>query len=240
MSRIKRVSVCDSVVEHIMTEILEGRLRPGDRLPSEQKLAALLGVSRGTLREALKNLQLMGLVSVRQGEGTFVTKFSSEKIFRPLSSILSLDNNGVLEVIEARKILESELVRLCCFRAVDDEVEELHRLLNEMEEYCADTELDGFNEKDIQFHLTIARMAKNRVLLRILETVQDLLYEQIKEVTRDPEATGRACYYHRKILGAIKDRDDKLARKHMLNHLRNVEDTLVKMYSDAVNSSERC
>jgi GntR family transcriptional repressor for pyruvate dehydrogenase complex len=240
VSRIKRVSVCDSVVEHIMTEILEGRLRPGDRLPSEQKLAALLGVSRGTLREALKNLQLMGLVSVRQGEGTFVTKFSSEKIFRPLSSILSLDNNGVLEVIEARKILESELVRLCCFRAVDDEVEELHRLLNEMEEYCADTELDGFNEKDIQFHLTIARMAKNRVLLRILETVQDLLYEQIKEVTRDPEATGRACYYHRKILGAIKDRDDKLARKHMLNHLRNVEDTLVKMYSDAVNSSERC
>ena len=236
MSRIKRVSACDSVVEHVKTEIIEGRLKPGDRLPSEQKLSALLGVSRGTLREAFKNLQLMGLVSVRQGEGTFVTRVSTDKIFRPLSSVLSLDNSGVLEVIEARKILESETVRLCCFRAADEEVEEIYCLLKEMEECCADGDLDGFDEKDIQFHVTIAQMAKNRVLLRILETLRDLLYEQIREVLKDPEAAGRACYYHRKICGAIRDRDDKMARKYMLNHLRNVENTLVKIYSAEVDS----
>jgi len=228
------------VVEHIKTEILEGRLKPGDRLPSEHKLSALLGVSRGTLREALRNLQLMGLVSVRQGEGTFIARFSSEKIFRPLSSILSLDTSGVLEVIEARKILESEMVRLCCFRAVDEEIEELYVLLNEMEGLYADGDLEGFNEKDIEFHVRIAQMAKNRMLLRLHETLRELLYEQIKEVTRDPEAAGRAYCYHRKIFAAIKDRDDKMARKHMLSHLRNVEDTLVKMYSNAIDAGEGC
>ena len=69
MVRLRRVSACESVVEHIKEQIINGKLKPGDRLPSEQRLSELLGVSRGTLREAIKKLQLMGVVAVRQGEG---------------------------------------------------------------------------------------------------------------------------------------------------------------------------
>ena len=228
MGQLRRVSACESVVEYIKNGIIDGRLKPGDRLPSEQRLSELLGVSRGTLREAFKKLQLMGVVAVRQGEGTFVTKVSPGAMMRSLSPMLLMDHSSILELIEARKIIEAETASLCCLRASPAEIEEIESILKAMTE-CSNLDLEHFDELDIEFHMRLAKAAKNRVLLRILETLRDLLFEQIREVLKDPEGATRACKYHRQIYSALVDRDPKLAKRHMLAHLKNVEDTLVQM-----------
>ncbi|MGI6557475.1 MAG: FadR/GntR family transcriptional regulator [Limnochordia bacterium] len=237
MVRLRRVSACESVVEHIKEQIINGKLKPGDRLPSEQRLSELLGVSRGTLREAIKKLQLMGVVAVRQGEGTFVTKVSPGEMMRTLSPMLLMDHTSILELIEARKIIEAETAYLCCLRASPVEIEEIEANLQAMIE-CSS--LEHFDELDIEFHMRLAKAAKNRVLFRILETLRDLLFAQIREVLKDPEGAARACKYHRLIFSALEGRDPELARRHMLAHLKNVEDTLVQMLlHDSSDEPER-
>ncbi len=218
---IPRVKLSDGVVEHIKSLIATERLKPGDKLPSERELAATLGVSRTVLREAVRSLSLMGLLDVRQGEGTFVSALVAGSFMRPLSPMLAMAGTDLLQLIEARRIVEPKAVGLCAVRASDDEVAEIRSLTDEMGSCTAD--LDQFNQLDLGFHMALARGSHNSVLAATLETIRDALYEQVQDVQRLPGAAERACGYHRQIAEAVTARDGDRAERVMLEHLNDVE-----------------
>jgi len=222
---ISRVKLSDGVVEHVKSLIAAGRLRPGDKLPPEREFAATLGVSRTALREAIRSLSLMGLINVRHGEGTFVSALVAGSFMKPLSPMLSMSSADLLELIEARRIIESKAVGLCALRASADEVSSIRLLADEMASNTAD--LEQFNQLDLDFHMALASGSHNSVLAAILETVRDAMYEQVQNVQRLPGAAGRASDFHLQIASAVAEGDDVRAEQVMLDHLNDVESAVL-------------
>jgi GntR family transcriptional repressor for pyruvate dehydrogenase complex len=220
-SPIRKVNLSDTIVEHVKSLIAAGRLKPGDKLPPEREFAAQLGVSRTALREALRSLSLMGLLSIRQGDGTFVSRLVPASFMKSLSPMLLMSGTDILELVEARKVIEVKTAALCALRATEEELESVSRLILKMAETL--TDLDSFNQLDLEFHLSIARGAHNSALVAALQAVRDGLYEQVENVQRLPGAAKRALDFHCRIERAARARDSEEAERAMGEHLEDVE-----------------
>ncbi len=220
-SGVQKVKVSDSIVEHITSMISRGELKPGDRLPSERELALNLGVSRTALREAVRTLSLMDLLTVRQGGGTFVAELMPGSFMKPLTPMLAMGRVDTLELIEARRIIEPKAARLCAERATEDDIEKMGSIIGKMKQSLGNLRL--FNDLDLEFHLTIAEGSKNSVIVATLDTIRGALYEQVQEIQSLPGAAQRALDFHSQITGAISSRDAGSAEKHMLKHIKDVE-----------------
>ncbi|NMB24286.1 MAG: FadR family transcriptional regulator [Firmicutes bacterium] len=208
-----------------MKQIASGELKAGDRLPPQSELAAQLGVSRTALREAVRSLSLMGLLSVNQGDGTFVSQVVPGLFVQPLSFMLLMDNTHILEVVEARAIIEVKTSRLCAIRATDEELEALGAIAKDMAS-CLDS-LERFSQLDLDFHVQIARGTHNSVLVAVIETIQSPLLGQVERVQGLPGAAERAMDYHMGLVKALQRRDAKAASTMMLEHLDDVKDAVI-------------
>jgi GntR family transcriptional repressor for pyruvate dehydrogenase complex len=222
---IRRVKLSDGIVEHIKSLIMAGRLKPGDKLPPEREFAATLGVSRTALREAVRTLSLMGLLDARQGEGTFVSGLVAGSFMKPLAPMLTMGNIDILELIEARRIIESRAVALCALRASEDELVRISDLVDEMELNIG--YIEHFNRLDLGFHMAISSGSHNSVLVATLEAIRDALYEQVQDVQILPGAADRALGYHRRIVESLCTRDSERAERAMVEHLNDVERAVV-------------
>lgn len=218
---IHRMKVSDGVVEHITSLIMSGDLKSGDKLPAERDLAASLGVSRTALREAVRTLSLMNLVSVRQGEGTFIEDIVPGSFMKPLSPMLSMGNMNILELIEARRIIEPKAAALCAERATQEELAAISYLVSEMNPEMS--RIKRFNDLDLEFHMSVARGSHNSVIVATLEAIRDALYEQVEEIQSLPGAAERALGFHRSVADALSSRNAKKAEKLMVDHMADVE-----------------
>ncbi|MEA4883310.1 MAG: FadR/GntR family transcriptional regulator [Clostridia bacterium] len=222
---IRRVKLSDGIVEHIKSLIMAGRLKPGDKLPPERDFAATLGVSRTALREAVRTLSLMGLLDARQGEGTFVSGLVASSFMKPLSPMLAMGSIDILELVEARRIIESKAVSLCALRASEGELADISALVDEMQ--LSISYIEHFNQLDLDFHMAVSRGSHNSVLVATLEAIRDALYEQVRGVQSLPGASDRALGYHYQITAALVDRDSERAEREMAEHLNDVERAVV-------------
>lgn len=222
------------VVEQIKDLIMDGELQAGDKLPSERHLADMMNVSRPTVREACKILSAMGFLSIKQGSGVIVADQSSR--IDNLASYLFLKTDTIHELFEVRKILETETVELAAKRGTSDFLNEIFAKTEEV--YQEVVEDDCFNEKesreaflsssDQEFHLMIAEAAGNEVILRVMNNLIDLLGKSRMQSMQIPGRVEQSLVEHKRIAGALRDRDAKLARKSMLDHLCSVEQDLIK------------
>jgi GntR family transcriptional repressor for pyruvate dehydrogenase complex len=220
---VHRMKVSDGIVEHITSLIKSGELKSGDKLPAEREYAVKLGVSRTALREAVRTLSIMNLLSVKQGEGTFVADIVPGSFMKPLSPMLSMGNMNILELIEVRRIIEPQAAALCARRATDEELAAILAIVSEMKpDYKS---LRQFNNLDLEFHISVAKGSHNSVIVATLETIRDALYEQVEEVQNLPGAAERAVKFHTSVVQALIARDSRLAEKLMLNHIQDVERT---------------
>jgi GntR family transcriptional repressor for pyruvate dehydrogenase complex len=179
-----------------------------------------LGVSRGTLREGLNQLVLMGLIEMRQGSGTYIKSITPSSFMTSLSPALLMDKNSAAELLDARLYIEGAVALLAAKKATGEDVRELGKILGEMREDFRAGNIEDFIDKDLKFHLLIARSSQNRVLMKVVQTIRDILYQFIADFfAAMPGTVKNAMDYHIKIFRAIERRDPKEAKKQMESHI---------------------
>lgn len=217
MARLKRTTLSHQIVAEVKARILRGQWPVGTRLPTEQELCQEFGVSRSPLREALKVLEAAGLVTIRHGEGMFVSELP--EAFARKSDFLTL-REGVtaLHVLDVRRILELESVRQAAKAVPPVDVGRLQELLALMEENKQN--ITVFREADVDFHLTLGELSGNPVLAQILQELRRVFLEQM---ARDP-LVNEALQDHAQILHAVQRGDVDRAQGAMERHMDRMYD----------------
>ena len=235
---IKREVLSSSLVKEIQRRISTHEFSPGDKLPPQDELASMFGVSRTALREALKQLALMGLVELKHGKGTFISSSTPSELLESLSPLLLMNKETTFELLEARLFIESALASLAAKKASPEDIGELGTMVQGMKKDLGEGDIEAFTEKDLGFHLLIANASKNRVLGRILQTIRDMLHQFIGEaLVLIPGMARSALNYHGRILEAIEKHDAESAEKHMRNHILHIE-TSIRKYHKLKNNPE--
>jgi len=214
----------EDIVKQIRNLIEKGKLKRGDQLSTERELSETFKVSRATVREAIFFLEAMKLVDRRQGDGTYVIASSEEALVQPLATSLFHEKDDMIDIFSLRKIIEPEVAQLASENATPEEINELEEILKEQEKEVA----NGKNpiQTDSEFHYSLARMAKNRVLERLLFAVVDLLGKTREKYLQTEERKQKSIHGHCNILAAIKNGKGTVARQAMRRHLEDVEDIL--------------
>jgi len=206
-----------------LQELFEtGALKPGERLPSERDLADTLQVSRNSLREAFKVLEMLGLISIIPGSGTYVRE-SKDNIILPLALSLSVEQNSMLEILEVRQLIETHCARLAASRGNDYDIKEIEKALLDLKN--AVHEPSTWIHADLRFHYQVAKAAKNLLLLRLLLTFTEHMSQTIALILnrRFTSEEGAQCTLqeHINIFEAIKDRQPEQAADRMYLHIGN-------------------
>jgi GntR family transcriptional repressor for pyruvate dehydrogenase complex len=216
----------------IMDMITSGELGPGDRLPAERELALRLGISRSTIREAIRGLNMLRVLDVRHGDGIFITSLDASSLLEVTGfAIQLLRDREVLDLFELRAILEGAATALATARITD---EQRAALLDRLEILEASTTIDEFLEADIAFHVSIAAAAGNRMLASLLDTFSARTYRArylnaslgLDQTLVTSKAT------HRRIYEAVVARDPDAARAIASAHVASVASWLRSALAD--------
>jgi len=219
---IEKSSISSKVFDALYEMIETGTFEPGHKLPPQDKLAYQLGVSRNTLREAIKQLSAIGLLKSRQGVGTVVELPNGSSYLNLMRGQFLLDSISVREFIEARICIERTVIRLAVERAQEKDVLILRDILKEQRTAKKKRDLVEFTRQDASFHFAIAEIAGNRVLLKFLQTIQGMLHRFIGEVSKLSGAVDEALRFHSQITDAIASKDQDLAEEMIVLHLFDV------------------
>jgi GntR family transcriptional regulator, transcriptional repressor for pyruvate dehydrogenase complex len=238
--KIKPKKIYEEVAEAIYEMIRSGQVKPGEKLDSVQQLAENFQVGRSAIREALTSLRAMGLVEMKQGEGTYVNEFETDRITFPLSIAILMNKEDFAQLLEVRKIIETGTAAAAAKKRTNQHLEMMEKALEEMKSANGDEELG--EKADLQFHLALTDAAQNPLLLSLMNHVSGLMGETMKETRRvwifSKQTTVVRLYEeHMAIYKAIKDQDEEKARKFMLVHLENVEEILQR-YFQSTNISK--
>jgi GntR family transcriptional regulator, transcriptional repressor for pyruvate dehydrogenase complex len=217
---IRKNKVYEEVALQLERLILK-KLQPGDKLPAERELAEMLRVSRGSIRDAIRSLELMGLVEPRQGVGTVVCEVSAESLISPLTGLLVRQEQHITELLDFRKMLEPSLAARAASRATAEEIAELESILARQEEKIGRGELAI--DEDSEFHYNIAVASNNSVILKLLDVLMDLLRDTRERSLQMEGRPQKSLTGHRRILAAIKRHDTEGAKVAMRRHIEDVE-----------------
>ncbi|HEY6349855.1 MAG TPA: FadR/GntR family transcriptional regulator [Candidatus Angelobacter sp.] len=222
---IRKNKVYEEVARQIERLILT-KLRPGDKLPAERELAEMFGVSRSSIRDAMRSLELVGLVEPRQGAGTVVREISADVLVTPLSNVLAHKRQLVGELLDFRKMLEPPLSARAATHASSEKISEMEEILCRQGEKLSRGELAI--EEDSEFHYAIALASGNSVVLRVLDILMDLLRETRARSLQRKGRPEKSIAGHRRILAAIKRQDPGAAEAAMRQHLKDIEQIVVE------------
>lgn len=231
--KIKPKKIYEEVAEAIYELIRSGQLKPGDKLDSVQLLAENFQVGRSAIREALTSLKAMGLVEMKQGEGTYIKEFEIEKIIFPLSTAILMNKDDIAQLLDVRKIIEIGTAAAAAKKRTSQQLVFMENTLEEMKGAQGDEEIG--EKADLEFHLAITESAQNPLLMGLMNHVSGLMGETMKETRRvwlfSKQTTIERLYEeHKAIYEAIKDQDEERARNFMSIHLENVEAILQKYF----------
>ncbi|MDR1315775.1 MAG: FadR family transcriptional regulator [Spirochaetales bacterium] len=221
LTPVRRSRVRDQVFDQFQEQVIKGVWKPGEKLPSENELAASLGVSRVSIREGLQRLVTLGLLETRHGEGTFVKEITPDLYLNALFPALVLEHTSAFHVLEYRRSMDTGAVALAVQRATGADIAELERILNVMKGCSSDP--GRFAEADLDFHLAVAKAAKNPIFIKVNSIIKSTLSASMTGIV---QALGPrdGLLYHKKILDAIRARDTKEAVRLMDEHVvRTIE-----------------
>ncbi len=220
--------VTEEIVRAIQGQISRGELKPGDQLPPERQLAGLFQASRGSIREALRGLELSGLIHSRQGGGNFVADQLPSSLTVPLGQFLERQRESLLDLFEARQMLEPRLAFLAAERATRAEVDRIREALERQKRDLEAEDARIAYNADRGFHQAIAEAAGNQTLIKLHNYLSDLVSESRREAVDSASRREQALVDHRAIYEAIARGDGPAASAAMLQHLKTVEALLVE------------
>ncbi len=234
--KIERTSVPDQIFEELKKSIIAGKWEPGESLPSEIQLASEFGVSRMSVRAAIKKLETFGLVEVRMGEGTYVIEFNPAVFLKGLSSIFSKPKNA-LEILEFRKALEIECLKLGIKKADASDIKALESIFGEYWNALCAEDYKKTVSYDYRFHHQVFLMSKNSLFIEIYESMSELFFLHLGENEQHyREAYGiptlaAGMDHHGKVLEAFKNRDQRAA----VEAFTKMIDELVVVYEQKIS-----
>ena len=216
------MAVTDDAINKLKAMIVSGELRPGQRLPREADLAASLGLSRNSLREAVRALSLVRIVDVRQGDGTYVSDLSTDSLVESLSFVVELhQDSSVLDLLEVRRILEPAASARAAGRISPAALADLERVLRRANQ---NSTLEDLVSADLEFHRTIAIAAGNPVLASLIESISGPTQRaRMWRGITEEGALSRTLAEHEAIYQAIASGDGELARTWSTAHIAGVE-----------------
>lgn len=227
---IVRTTLSAAVFEQLISFVVNGEWKAGDRIPSERELCVRLGIARTSLREALKAMELIGMLDSRVGDGTFVCP-RTEFLSRPLLwAFTGTDHHELKDIMEARSLLEQDLAALAAVRASPDEIRQLGEIIQAMREYVAEGQ--SILDTDMAFHLVIAKSAHNEVLSNAVQLLRNLQRQWIYLKLQLPNVPSQVIQEHVEIYAAIQAHDAIAARKAMRNHLEHTSKLLEQLVHD--------
>jgi GntR family transcriptional regulator, transcriptional repressor for pyruvate dehydrogenase complex len=225
---VRRNKVYEEVAKQIERLILK-KLKPGDKLPAERELAEMLRVSRGSIRDAIRGLELLGLVEPRQGTGTIVRdNTATDSMANPFANVLKRRRESVAELLDFRKMLDPPLAARAATHASSEEIAEMEAILNRQEEKHRRGE--AAVAEDAEFHYNIALASGNSVVLKVIDILMDLLRETRARSLQVGDRSQRSLDGHRRILEAIKRHDSDAAKSAMLRHIEDVEEIVLEKF----------
>jgi len=221
---IHRNKVYQAVARQLERHITED-LKPGDLLPSERELVQMLEVSRGSVRDAIRSLELMGLIEPRQGVGTVVCS-PGARAANPLANALVNKQKQVVELIDVRKMIEPHLAGRAALHASRDEIADMEDILLRQEAKVRRGELAV--EEDSEFHYSIALASNNSAVLKVVDVLMDLLRDTREHSLQGEGRQEKSLAGHRRILSAMKRHDAAAAEVAMRRHLQEIENIVLK------------
>lgn len=204
---IQRKSLAEEVAEQLQKQIIDGELKEGDKLPIEAELMEIFGVGRSSIREAVKRLENMGYLKVRQGKGTFIAAPTPAK--EPLEQ--RLKRADIQELYEVRNILESAIAEMAAQRHTGQDLEEMMKHLKERKEAAETGALAECIEADIKFHVSVAKAAHNEILLELYSSVANRLLDSYKDLYEDTAHFIESQPLHEKVAESIASNNKKEA-----------------------------
>ncbi|MBO3748811.1 FadR family transcriptional regulator [Streptosporangiaceae bacterium NEAU-GS5] len=225
---LNRNSVVSDVVSQLLNYLVSERIGPGDKLPSERALSEYLGLGRSSVREAVKSLHLLGLLDVRQGDGTYLRGTESAVLPQILEWGLILGRPRTLDLIEARHQLEVFVARRAAERITPDGAAQLDACLERMAAAESRGSIEGCIEADIDFHLRLADLAGNMVIADMLRGIRVLLHVWMNKLAMDEGMTAYS-EQHTLLADAVKAGDPDEAERVMRHHITSGGERLLRM-----------
>jgi GntR family transcriptional repressor for pyruvate dehydrogenase complex len=222
ISPIKKTRIAEEVADRIRVLMLDGTFASGQPLPSERHLAEHFGVSRGSIRDALRNLETIGLVETRHGQGTFPLELSVERLVAPLASVMSYRADLQDELLDVRRMFEPAVARVAAVRATDEDLAELNHILDAQRQRLKAGQ--SAIVEDTAFHAILARSTRNRVVMSIMATLNDLLVDSRTNSLLQIGRPARSIDGHEAVVAALRRHDADGASQAMYNHIDQIAD----------------
>lgn len=227
MPKKNQMTKCDYVVEQLKERIISGEYKSGDQLPPEGALCELFSVSRITVREALKKLNMMGLVEIKQGKGTFVKTVDLGLFMKPLFQLIDFEEIDVESIYTAREYIEGGTAFLAATRRTEFELTVLRNILQNIRQCIAEQDIVKLYEYDRAFHTEVAKASHNQILLSILQPLEEIDTACVKRFDKYLTTLENCYKEHYDIFRAIEDQDPEAARQAMIDHSRNSKTVLL-------------
>ncbi|HOQ38198.1 MAG TPA: FadR/GntR family transcriptional regulator [Defluviitaleaceae bacterium] len=223
---IKRQSVSEQVYEQLKHQLLIGEWKPGDKIPSENELAAAFGVSRVTVRQALQKLTTLGLIETKLGEGAFVKEITPGVYMNNMFPVVYLGRDSVVEVMEFRTIIEVGAAALAAERIKDEDIKKLEQYYKKMQ--ANKDNIEKYVEYDLSFHSQLAAATGNSLIIQMYCILQDILRMTIKNIT-EKNGVELGLKFHNMLIDSMKEHNVEKAREIMFEH---VQEALINFKKD--------
>lgn len=231
---VKSNKISEHIIEQFRKAIFEGRLKPGDKLPSEKELLKTFNVSKATLREALRSLEILGFLEIRKGVsgGAFVTEVDMKKAKDCFTNFLVFKNLSLKDLAEVRLILEPYIAEKAALLINEEDLKKLENLNKECE-YVLNNNIPIESRKnEIEYHRIIGSVTGNPILMFILDFVENLLIDTKKILKPGKEFSLKVLKAHKRIYKALSERNPKKAREEMVKHVLEVEKDLIALQKE--------
>jgi GntR family transcriptional repressor for pyruvate dehydrogenase complex len=231
---VKPNKVSEYIIEQIRRAIFEGKLKPGDKLSPERELIKTFHVSKATLREALRSLEILGFLEVRKGVsgGAFVTEVDMKKASGSFTNFLLFKNLSLSNLSEVRLILEPYVAEKAALSITEEDLKKLEKLNKECDYVLKNNVPIESRKNEIEYHRIIGSVCGNPILMFILDFVENLLIDTKEILQPGREFSQRVLNAHKRIYKALSERDPKKAREEMVKHVREVEKDLISFQKE--------
>jgi GntR family transcriptional repressor for pyruvate dehydrogenase complex len=223
---IKTSKISDEVYKQIVSLISNGQLKPGDKIPSERELSSEIGISRQSIREALNRAEVMGLIEVRQGEGSFILSSLEGLLKPPLTVIIEKEVERIFDFLEIRKLVEGWCAEKAALEATGEELEDMKEILDKMKKVASKDK--QWEELDLELHLSIAKATHNIIAIHIMDAlkVNFSLFFRFTKSMPSSERLDVLWHHHYEIIDAIARKDSKVAKQKVVDHLDFIEEKI--------------
>lgn len=230
----KTGKVSQNIVDQIRRAIFNGVLKPGDKLPPDKELIDNFGVSKGSLREALRSLEVLGLLEIRQGAqgGAFITEVKTQKAKEGFSNFLVFRDLSLKNLFDVRLVLESHIAETVAPMITDDDLHRLEQIIQETRNALQNDLPLNYREREVSFHLIIANATQNPLLIFLLDYVEDLLSDAKKILNPGRDFSKNVLEAHERIYNALVARNADEAKRAIIQDIREVETALLRIQEE--------